>query len=133
MTVFTKNFSVEELSCPCCGVNKMELSFMTRVQRLRDVYGRSMKVDSAYRCERHNRQLGGAKDSFHMQGRAADVWCPDPRDKWKIARGALVEGLTVIVYENFLHLDDRVAPLLLIGKPSKGLMVAFGLSEGRGC
>lgn len=133
MTVFTKNFSAEELSCPCCGKNAMWLPFMSRVQRVRDSYGRGMKVDSAYRCEKHNRAIGGASESYHMSGRAIDIWAPDPRDKWQIARGAMLEGLTVIVYDSFLHLDDRTSPLLLIGKPAKSLKAMLGLSEGRGC
>lgn len=40
---------------------------------LRQVLGQPIVVNSAFRTEQVNKQVGGAKRSLHMQGRAADI------------------------------------------------------------
>jgi uncharacterized protein YcbK (DUF882 family) len=66
-------FSEEELCCKCCGVNGT-------TQRLRDVLdnirldmGSPVYLNSAYRCEKHNESIGGAKYSPHKLGEGADI------------------------------------------------------------
>lgn len=44
---------------------------------LREKLGRPIVVNSAFRTPQVNKQVGGAKRSLHMQGRAADI-CTDP-------------------------------------------------------
>lgn len=38
--------------------------------------GRAIHVTSGYRCAALNAAIGGAKNSMHMQGLAADILCP---------------------------------------------------------
>ncbi len=40
---------------------------------LREKYGKSIKVNSGYRCPRHNEEVLGARNSQHMKGEAADI------------------------------------------------------------
>lgn len=40
---------------------------------LREAYGKPIVVTSAYRCARLNRAVGGAKNSQHVKGEAADI------------------------------------------------------------
>lgn len=40
---------------------------------LREWYGKSIIVNSGYRCEALNKAIGGAKSSQHMLGEAADI------------------------------------------------------------
>ena len=40
---------------------------------LREKYGKPIKVNSGYRCPKHNLAVGGAKQSQHMKGEAADI------------------------------------------------------------
>lgn len=72
------NFAWDELSCKC-GCGTLPLSVKRNLQRLapalqalRDAAG-PLFVTSAYRCPRHNTAVGGAKDSQHTFGLAADV------------------------------------------------------------
>ena len=45
---------------------------------LREWYGKPIYVNSGYRCEELNKAVGGARNSFHLSGCAADI---DVRDR----------------------------------------------------
>lgn len=47
---------------------------------LRERYGYPINVSSGYRCCRLNKAVGGSATSDHMTGRAADIYCNNPRD-----------------------------------------------------
>jgi uncharacterized protein YcbK (DUF882 family) len=72
--------------------------------------GRPMIVLSAYRTVDHNRRIGGARFSQHLQGRALDVAPPDGVSVEQLRRMALkipaIRGIGV--YATFLHIDIRV-------------------------
>lgn len=83
-------------------------------ERVRELCGFALIVDSAYRTPAYNRYVGGAKDSQHVQGRALDLVPSPPGKKALIAlRGAVEraksEGLIrgVGFYSGFIHIDTR--------------------------
>lgn len=43
------------------------------LQPLRNAYGKGIKINSGFRCDKVNRAVGGAKTSSHMYGFAADI------------------------------------------------------------
>lgn len=71
--MLTKNFSVEELQCPCCKIANMNPIFMSGLQKIRTLVGRPFIINSGYRCAEHNKSIGGADSSRHLQGLAVDV------------------------------------------------------------
>ena len=74
----TKNFDLKEFECKCgC---KMPLEVYENViklagdlQKLRTYLDRPIKINSAYRCESHNSNVGGSKTSQHLLGKASDI------------------------------------------------------------
>jgi len=73
----TNNFSLSEFECKCgCKMpefvkeNIKELA--ENLQALRDVVGR-IDLTNAYRCKEHNADVGGATNSQHIKGKAADI------------------------------------------------------------
>ena len=50
---------------------------MDYLDRVREAYGKPIRVSSGYRCRDLNRAVGGADDSQHKQGLAADLIVPD--------------------------------------------------------
>ena len=46
------------------------------LEAYRQVWGRPIIITSGYRSPEHNRRVGGASQSFHMQGLAADIEVP---------------------------------------------------------
>lgn len=51
---------------------------------LREAYGKPITVNSGYRCEKLNKQVGGAKTSDHMKGMAADITGGSPKENKRL-------------------------------------------------
>lgn len=47
------------------------------LQPIRTAFGSPIYVTSGYRCPKLNKAVGGVKNSFHLQGRAADISASD--------------------------------------------------------
>lgn len=109
----TKNFKVSEFACKHCGENKIEQKVMDIAQALRDELGVPVRVNSGYRCEKHNARVGGVKGSYHTKGLAADLSCELGADKMFQAvqklwgENKLPELKYCIYYanKNFIHVD----------------------------
>ena len=72
----TKNFKVSEFTCKCgCNQNKIDQRVIDMAQTIRDAIGVPVRINSGYRCEKHNAKVGGVKGSYHSQGLAADLSC----------------------------------------------------------
>lgn len=78
-------------------------------EALRGAVGLPLVVLSCYRTPAHNKRVGGAKQSQHVQGRALDLL---PPKGWTVGQFAAVarevdaiKGLGL--YATFLHVDVR--------------------------
>ena len=69
----TKDFSLKGFECPCCHTVLLHPLLVSKLQKLRDEWGRPLKVTSGYRCGSHNREVGGVEKSLHRAGQAADI------------------------------------------------------------
>lgn len=65
-------FKESEFACACCGESKMDAEFMRKIVNLRRAIG-PIIINSGYRCEAHNKAVGGGKYSVHLEGKAADI------------------------------------------------------------
>ena len=84
-----------------------------QLQVLRDHFGRSVTVTSGYRSVAHNLRIGGAKDSFHVRGMAADIQVSGISPKLVynaiellIRSGKMIEG-GLGLYDSWVHYDFR--------------------------
>lgn len=111
----TEHFSLAEFACAhgacphCGGVVKIEPKLVYGLEAIRSRLGKPIHIASGYRCAAHNREVGGLPDSFHVQGKAADLASIDTT-KAAIARVALELGdLRVGFYSKggnqVLHVD----------------------------
>jgi len=69
----SRNFSRSEFACRCCGKADIDPRLVDALQELRDLANAPIRVSSGYRCSEHNRAVGGAKQSRHLRGHAADI------------------------------------------------------------
>lgn len=79
------------------------------LQPLRDAYGKSLHINSGYRCKELNehKEIGGVEGSQHRLGEAADIACTTP---YKLATLALRLRLPfdqMILYPNFVHFSHK--------------------------
>lgn len=85
-------------------------------EALRAEIGLPLVVLSAYRTPAHNKAVGGAKDSQHVQGRALDLLPPKGWNALQLAAVARripqVRGLGV--YEGFVHVDVRPVDRIVV-------------------
>lgn len=69
----SRHFQRREFACKHCGVALVRPELELRLERLRARRGRPIVIVSGYRCPPHNLEVGGAPDSQHMYGAAADL------------------------------------------------------------
>lgn len=80
-----------------------------RLQKLRELTGRSIKITSGYRPSAYNKRIGGSSKSKHMLGMAVDIWCD--MDMGDFAALAYKAGFRRIGVDNkgnhrgFIHVD----------------------------
>lgn len=82
---------------------------VTYLQKIRDHFGQSVKINSGYRTPSHNAKVGGTKNSYHTKGMAADIVISGVSAK-RVAQYAEAIGmLGVGCYDNkkFTHVDTR--------------------------
>lgn len=98
----TKNFSFMELIssdvAKACNIENYPSSeHIVNLKRLcenvlqpaRDLLGESIKVNSGYRCAKLNLKIKGAKNSQHMEGKAADITCSDNKKLFELIKDNL--------------------------------------------
>ena len=86
-----------------------ELSLIAnRLQVVRDVVQRPIKITSGWRPEPYNTEVGGVPGSTHTLGKAADFTCAKLDDVAKILKG-WQGGFHHYKSQNFIHVDTRKA------------------------
>jgi uncharacterized protein YcbK (DUF882 family) len=119
--MLTKNFSLDELQCKCedlCPGKKVEAfdtEALYRLQALRDLYNKPMRISSGARCPKHNLSVGGVITSFHVVApangvkcKAYDIGTASARERFILVQLAQRLGFTGIgIAETFVHVDTR--------------------------
>tara|TARA_R110000782_G_scaffold29101_1_gene72608 strand:- start:374 stop:766 length:393 start_codon:yes stop_codon:yes gene_type:complete len=113
----TKNFSLNEFECNCGCVmpefvkeNVKELA--ENLQVLRNAVGK-LDLTNAYRCKKHNADVGGSTNSQHLLGKAADIKSKtlNASDIATATDNLMRDGLFTLggigIYNTFTHVDIR--------------------------
>lgn len=105
----SKYFAYSEFVCGCgCGCCRMDSEFIYKLNQLREKCGFGFIVNSGYRCPDWNEQCGGAVNSGHCLGLAADIRCIEDRKRGLIIKNAIELGFKRIgIGKNYLHLDMK--------------------------
>ena len=105
----SKNFTLEEFIKSTTAKNKKidntpgdtEIFYINKLveqlQRIRDRYGKPIIISSGYRCDKLNRAVGGAKNSDHIFGAAADIHSVEDtyeanKELWDVIMEMYTEG-----------------------------------------
>ena len=106
----TRNFKTSEFRCKGSGQlpkNGMDNNLLLKLEELRyRLGGKAVVINSGYRTPAHNRRVGGASNSQHLYGKAADIVVRGVSPS-RVYREAdkLFNG--VGKYNTFTHVDTR--------------------------
>jgi uncharacterized protein YcbK (DUF882 family) len=116
------HFDSKEFACKCCGqlpAKGIASKLVEGLELLRGLVSSHLGRDtplvilSGYRCPKHNQAVGGAKESQHMMGTAADVRVPEGMTTEILASLAehvdvfRVGGIGRYHKQRFVHVDVR--------------------------
>lgn len=112
----SEHFTWRELGCKCgkCRLPdhvKTNLAKLAQgLEQLRSKVGGPLFVHSGYRCPAHNRAVGGAADSQHMRGTAADITAKTLAPATLAAHAEVIPAFAnggLGRYPGFVHVDIR--------------------------
>lgn len=114
----TENFSKSEFDSKDGSEMPEEVYYnivkvANQLQYLRDYLNKPIKVSSGYRSPKHNKEVGGVKNSQHVFGKAADIIVEDlsPKIVFQLLndlmnKGEILQG-GLGLYNDFVHYDIR--------------------------
>ncbi|MBO5909441.1 MAG: peptidase M15, partial [Clostridia bacterium] len=69
-TQLSANFKSNEFACKgkgCCSTVLVDERLVEFCQKIRDHFGAAVTINSGYRCQKHNKAVGGASGSYHAK------------------------------------------------------------------
>ena len=135
----SKNFNSYEFRCglgsPCsCSTILIDDKLVDYLQKIRDHFGKSITITSAYRCPSYNKSIGSGTGSYHSKGMAADIVVNGivPREVAKYAESIGILGIGL--YETtadgyFVHIDTRTTKAFWYGQAQAYRSTFGGLSN----
>lgn len=117
-------FKEKEFACRCCGElppfarENIEALVRNVLDPVREKLGKPIQVNSGYRCEKHNKDVGGVRNSQHMKGEAADIApagfksssVPEFKAELERLKQLIIENGKydqLITYPTFLHVSFK--------------------------
>lgn len=103
------NFKGLEMACKDGTEEYMYAPELMRIlQTIRNHFAAPVTINSGYRTPEWNTKVGGAKNSYHVKGMAADIVVKGVSTKQVAAyANTLMTAGGVIRYANFTHIDVR--------------------------
>lgn len=106
-----KYFTAWEFACPHCNECLVDDELIIILDSIREEIKSPVIVTSGFRCKEHNLEIGGAPQSKHMLGIAADIISPKLtlKELFRITENILGNrgGLGYYPARGFIHIDTR--------------------------
>jgi len=101
----SNKITMSELRCPCCGETCIDDAFFARLNLAREIACVPFVINSGYRCEKHNKEIGSTSRN-HVDGKAADIRATHGPSRGKILNGLYQAGFKRIgIGKTFIHAD----------------------------
>lgn len=112
----TEHFRLSEFHCKCtdpeCVTTLLSDELTAGLEDLRKVVG-PLVINSGFRCEKHNAQVGGEPNSRHKMGIAADITgiqAMPPQIFVEAKRIKLFAKGGIGLYKTWVHVDHGNGP-----------------------
>ena len=106
-------FSRSEFKCKCdnpqCNFDTVDSETLMVITAVRERFNEPVTINSACRCYEHNKAVGGASRSYHLQGRACDIVVKNvtPQEVFEYLDMTWPNQYGFGLYETFVHVDTR--------------------------
>ena len=104
------HFKVKEFACKDGARPRVvDLNLIWLLEGMRIHYDKPVFINSGYRTVSYNKTIGGASNSMHTYGIAADIQVSgvDPADVYAYLNKAFPNSLGLGKYNSFTHVDIR--------------------------
>ena len=93
----------------CGDTVRIDLDLVEQLQKIRDHFAKPLHITSAYRPSGYNAGIGGAANSYHIYGRAADFYVEgvDASTVAAYAQSIGCMGIGLYTAQRFVHIDTR--------------------------
>lgn len=102
-----ENFTVGEFASPDSDQVILDDRLPQLLQVVRNHFGKPINITSGFRTTKHNREVGGASNSQHLYGKAADFWIQGVTPMEIVQYLEKIGAHGVGLYGNFVHVDVR--------------------------
>lgn len=107
----SEHFSSDEFKCKCgeCELTQPPKELIEVLEDVREQFGKPVTIMSGYRCEQHNKNVGGAPRSKHKLGIAADIQIKgvSPNTVHEYLTNKYPDKYGIGSYAYFTHIDIR--------------------------
>lgn len=91
---------------PSCRIGQMDAGFLDLLDRVREVAGIPLVLNSAYRSTAYELKQGRSGNSAHTRGLAVDIRCNTSANRYRIVWAAISCGINRIgIGKTYVHLD----------------------------
>ena len=106
----SRYFNRIEFKCQCgeCDCDTVDSDLLECLEDIRHHFEMPVTINSAHRCQDHNEAVGGASNSQHLYGRAADIVVQDipPNEVYNYVL-RYHPHMSIGKYNTFTHIDSR--------------------------
>jgi uncharacterized protein YcbK (DUF882 family) len=103
-----KYFTLDEFDSPDIkgSGSKMDKDFLKKLDKIREDFGKPLRVNSGYRSMEHNLKVGGRVGSSHLKGIAVDLLCIHSGDIDLLLNAIYKNGINRVgIGKTFIHID----------------------------
>ena len=102
------NFQVKEFACKDgSDLIYIDDELVEKLQIMRDYFNSPITINSGYRTNDYNIKVGGAVNSQHVKGRAADIVVRGKKPSTVAEFAKKIGFRGVGLYNDFVHVDTR--------------------------
>ncbi len=100
----SKNFYLKDFECPCCNKVMLHPTLLEKMEKLL-AGGVKIRITSGYRCEKHNKEVGGVSNSKHMKGMACDITSNDLEKTYGIIQKLGFSYIKIDKSKKYIHME----------------------------
>lgn len=104
------HFNRKEFACSCgCEFKAVDKQLLDILEDVRKFFNQPITINSACRCETHNKAIGGSKNSQHTKGMACDIVVKNTpsSEVYSYLNNSYRSQLGLGQYDRFTHIDVR--------------------------